>query len=57
MVTGTLLLVAGANSLLILFAPEAVKLFAPPEYYEAIYIIPAVSASGILCIYLIYLQT
>ncbi|MCQ4834089.1 oligosaccharide flippase family protein [[Clostridium] symbiosum] len=50
-VTGTLLLVAGANSLLILFAPEAVKLFAPPEYYEAIYIIPAVSAS----VYFMYL--
>lgn len=41
----TLLLVAGANLILILFAPEAVKIFAPEEYFEAIYIIPAVSAS------------
>lgn len=40
-----LLLVAAANILLILFAPEAVAIFAPAEYYEAIYIIPAVSAS------------
>lgn len=44
-VNTTLLLVSGANMLLILFAPEAVRLFAPIEYYEAIYIIPAVSAS------------
>ena len=34
-----------SNIVLILFAPEAVKLFATDEYYEAIYIIPAVSAS------------
>lgn len=40
-----LLIIAAANLLLILFAPEAVRIFAPAEYYEAIYIIPAVSAS------------
>lgn len=40
-----LLLVAGANILLILFAPEAIKIFAPEEYHQAVYIIPAVSAS------------
>ncbi len=40
-----IILVAIINLLLILFAPEALKIFAPAEYYEAIYIIPAVSAS------------
>jgi O-antigen/teichoic acid export membrane protein len=47
----TLFLIAGANLILILFAPEAVKIFAPLEYYQAIYVIPAVSAS----VYFIYL--
>lgn len=50
-VTGITLLIAVLNFLLILFAPEAVKFFAPSEYYEAIYIIPSVSAS----VYLTYL--
>lgn len=50
-VTGITLLIAVLNFLLILFAPEAVKIFAPSEYYEAIYIIPSVSAS----VYLTYL--
>ena len=40
-----LVLVAGLNFLLILMAPEAVWIFATEEYYEAVYIIPAVSAS------------
>ena len=40
-----LVLVAFANIMLILFAPEAIKIFATKEYYEAIYIIPPVSAS------------
>ncbi len=40
-----LILVAAANILLILFAPEAIKIFATAEYYEAIYIIPPVSCS------------
>lgn len=39
------LLVAGANLILILFAPEAVRIFATNEYSGAIYIIPSVSAS------------
>ena len=50
-VTGLTLLIAILNFILILFAPEAVKIFAPSEYYEAIYIIPSVSAS----VYLTYL--
>ncbi len=37
--------VALCNILFILFAPEAVALFATEEYLEAIYVIPAVSAS------------
>lgn len=40
-----ILIVAIVNLALILFAPEAIKIFATNEYYEAIYIIPAVSAS------------
>ena len=43
--------VALSNFVLILFAPEIVKIFAPAEYYEAVYIIPAVSGS----IYLMFL--
>lgn len=40
-----LMLVGMSNILLILFAPEAVKFFATKEYFQAVYIIPAVSAS------------
>lgn len=40
-----LLMVATVNLMLILFAPEAIRFFAPEEYYEAVYIIPSVSAS------------
>ena len=43
--TNMVLFVAAANIGLILFAPEAIKIFATSEYYEAIYIIPPVSAS------------
>lgn len=43
--TYAILMIAMVNLVLILFAPEAVSIFAPEEYYEAIYIIPAVSAS------------
>jgi O-antigen/teichoic acid export membrane protein len=43
--TNLILLVAGMNFLLILFAPEAIRIFAPKEYLDAVYIIPAVSAS------------
>ncbi|WP_407894634.1 lipopolysaccharide biosynthesis protein [Lacticaseibacillus sp. N501-2] len=38
-------LVAILSVLVMLFGPEVVKIFAPPAYYEAIYIIPPVSAS------------
>lgn len=38
--------IACVNLLLIMLAPEAVVLFAPPEYYEAIYIIPPVAMSA-----------
>lgn len=36
-------LIAGLNMLLIAFAPEIVAVFAPPAYYEAIWIIPPVT--------------
>lgn len=42
--------VAVVNLLLILLAPEAVRLFAPSSYYEAIYCIPPV-AMGVLFLY------
>lgn len=38
-------LIAGANLLLMLLAPEAVAVFAPKAYYNAIYVIPPVSMS------------
>lgn len=47
----TILLIAVLNILLIAFAPEAVAIFAPKEYYEAIYIIPPVAMS----VYFMYL--
>ena len=37
--------VAVVNLLLMAFAPEIVLLFAPPEYYDAIYVIPPVAMS------------
>lgn len=40
-----LLLVGAMNLLLIGFAPEAIAVFAPSSYYEAIWVIPPVSAS------------
>lgn len=40
-----LLVIAAANLLLISFAPEIVKIFAPKEYMEAIYVIPPVAMS------------
>ena len=46
-VTNKLLsLVAGMNLLLILFAPEAISIFAPAEYRDAIWVIPPVAASA-----------
>lgn len=47
----SLLLIAGVNILLILFAPEVVRIFAPPQYYAAIWVIPPVAMS----VYFIYM--
>lgn len=41
----SLLLIVCANLFLIAIAPEVVSIFAPKEYYEAIYIIPPVAMS------------
>lgn len=41
----TLILIAVVNIILIAFAPEAVAIFAPKEYYDAIYVIPPVAMS------------
>lgn len=41
----TLFIVAGANLLLILLAPEAVALFAPKAYNAAVYVVPPVAMS------------
>lgn len=41
----TLFIIAAANIILIAFAPEAVAIFAPKEYYDAIYCIPPVALS------------
>ncbi len=41
----TLVLIAGLNLLLMAFAPEVVAVFAPPEYQEAVWVIPPVSMS------------
>lgn len=38
-------MIALVNVLLIAFAPEAVAIFAPAEYYDAIYVIPPVAMS------------
>lgn len=46
----SLFIVATVNLLLIMLAPEAVRIFAPKEYYEAIYCIPPV-AMGVLFLY------
>lgn len=43
-------IVIAVNLILIMLAPEAVKIFAPPAYYEAIYCIPPVAMS-VLFIY------
>lgn len=40
-----LFIIAAANIILIAFAPEAVAIFAPREYYDAIYCIPPVALS------------
>ena len=41
----TLILIGGVNLFLILLAPEVVRIFAPKEYYEAIWVIPPVAMS------------
>lgn len=41
----SLCLIAGVNILLILFAPELVRLFAPVEYHDAIWVIPPIAMS------------
>lgn len=38
-------MIGGMNLMLIAFAPEAVAIFAPKEYYEAIWVIPPVAMS------------
>lgn len=43
-------IIMAVNLLLIILAPEAVRIFAPPAYYEAIYCIPPVAMS-VLFIY------
>lgn len=42
----TLIMIALLNLALITFAPEAVRIFAPEEYYAAIWVIPPVAMSG-----------
>lgn len=42
----TLIMIALLNLVLITFAPEVVRIFAPEEYYAAIWIIPPVAMSG-----------
>lgn len=41
----TLIIIAAVNLMLILLAPEAVAIFAPNSYHEAIYVIPPVAMS------------
>ena len=41
----TLIIIAAVNLLLILLAPEAVAIFAPESYHEAIWVIPPVAMS------------
>lgn len=44
----SILFVAIVNLMLIAFAPEAITFFAPPQYYEAIWIIPPIAASVVI---------
>nr|WP_303181970.1 oligosaccharide flippase family protein [Lachnoclostridium phocaeense] len=39
---------AGLNLMVVFFAPEIIKIFAPAEYYEAIWIVPPVVASVLI---------
>lgn len=40
-----MVLVGAFNLMVIILAPELIRFFAPPEYYEAIWIVPPVAAS------------
>ena len=42
----SMILIGVANIILVCFAPEIVRLFAPEKYYDAIWIIPPVAISG-----------
>ena len=42
----TLICIAAVNILLIAFAPEIVRVFAPKEYFEAIWVIPPIAISS-----------
>ena len=42
-----MIIIAVANIILIAFAPEAVAIFAPKEYYAAIWVVPPVAMSSI----------
>lgn len=44
-INSLLILVAGLNLLLIAFAPEAIAVLAPPQYREAIWVVPPLAAS------------
>lgn len=39
------IMIAGANLLLILLAPEVIRIFAPAKYYDAIWVVPSVALS------------
>ncbi len=41
----SLIIIAVANLILIMIAPEVIRIFAPKEYYDAIYIIPPLAMS------------
>ncbi|MBU3806545.1 MAG: oligosaccharide flippase family protein [Candidatus Fournierella pullistercoris] len=44
-INSLLVLVAGVNLMLIAFAPEAIAILAPPQYAEAIWVVPPLAAS------------
>lgn len=44
-INSLLVLVAGLNLMLIAFAPEAIAILAPPQYQEAIWVVPPLAAS------------
>ncbi len=45
--TFSLMLVAGVNLMLIAVAPEVLKMFAPANYYEAVWVIPPICMSAV----------